>query len=76
MRTNCVVLASPMLNDDFSLHKIVEQLDIEAFVAQTTVKRFIIPILPWTSWFDVKCFRANASRSFSDGFRAELTPVV
>jgi len=76
MRTDCVVLASPILNDDFCLHQIVEELDIEAFVAQSAIERLVIAILPRAPRFDIECLRADAPQPFSNSFRSELASII
>lgn len=59
MRPDSVVLITPLLDDDLGLLQTVEDLLIEAFVAQFAVEGLAISVLPWTARLDVQRLRSQ-----------------
>ena len=66
----------PSFNDDFCLHQIIEQFDIQALVAQSAIKGFIVSVFPWAAGLDVKRFHANFAEQFLHCFSPELPAII
>lgn len=69
-------MSAPSLNDEFRLHQIVEQLDIETFITPPAIEGFIVSVFPWTSRFDVERLGADAGAPLPQRFRAELAANI
>ena len=76
MRSDGIVVPSPVLDQHFRLSKCREDFAVQEFVPQFRVQAFAIAILPRTSRFDVKRFDADPAEPFSHVDCDELWAVV
>ena len=54
VRSPGVVFLPPLLHHDLGLLQRVEDLPVQAFIPQLPIETLTIPVLPWTTWFDVQ----------------------
>ena len=60
MRTQCVEVNAPLLDQYLRFAHAVEQLAIEPLISELAVKALAIAVLPRTAWFDAQ--RSGAHR--------------
>ena len=60
MRTQCVEVNAPLLNEYPRFAQAVEQFAIEPLISELTVKALAIPVLPWAARRDVGGVSAQA----------------
>lgn len=53
MRTQCVEVNAPLLDQNSGFAQAVEQFAIEPLISELTVKALAIPVLPRAAWRDV-----------------------
>ena len=61
MRADRVVVLAPSFDDDLRLHQVVEQFDVQAFIAQFSIEGFVVSVLPRAAGFNVERLRADAA---------------
>ena len=76
MRTQCVEVNAPLLNQYPRLAQAVEQLAIEPLISELAVKALAIPVLPWAAWRDVGGVGAQALEPISENGGYKLRPVI
>lgn len=76
MRPNSVVLIAPLLDDDPGFLQAVEDLLIEAFVAQFAVEGLAISVLPWAARLDVQRLRSQPCQPVSYDLGCHLRAIV
>lgn len=76
MRPDCVVVLTPLLDEDLRLFERAENFSVEEFISEFTVEAFIVPILPGTAGFDKERMHANPLEPFPQGYGDKLWPVV
>ena len=76
MRPDRVVLIAPLLDDDLRLLKSVEDLLVEAFVAQFSIEGFAIAVLPWAAGLDVESFGSKSGKPTADHIGCHLRAIV
>src|SRR6202050_650348 len=60
-----VVLHAPPLRQNLCLLQRVEDLAIQELIAQLSIETFTVPVLPWTSRFDIQRPRAHSPQPLS-----------
>lgn len=76
MRADGVVLAKPLIDDDFGLFRGCEPLRVEHFMSQGSIEAFVIAILPWRAWIDMQRFDFDFSKPGLKLLSNELRPIV
>jgi len=76
MRANRVVMPSPAFDEDSCLLQSVEDFSIEKLIAQLAVEAYIISVLPWAAWFDVKCFDTDTAQPVTHSVGGKLCAIV
>jgi len=54
MRPECVVFKSQSFNQYLSFFQGIEDLTIQQFIPELTIKALIITVLPRTAWFNIE----------------------
>ena len=76
MRSDGVVVLSPLLDDDLGFLEAVEDLTVQQLVAQLSVKGFVVAILPGTSRLDVQGFGPYLRQPVAHDLGGHLRTVV
>ena len=76
MRSDRVVVLAPLLDDDSGLLQAVEDLPVQAFIAQLAVEGLAVAVLPRTTWFDVKRGCSKTRKPAAHDLRRHLRAVV
>ena len=76
MRSDGIVVASPVLDQHLRLSQRREDLAVEKLVPQLRVQALAVAVLPWTSRFDVERLDADPTEPVSHVDRDELRAVV
>ena len=69
-------MTTPAFDDDFRLHQVVEQFDVQAFIAQFSVEGFVVSVLPRAAGFNVERLGADAAEPLPDGLGPELAAII
>ena len=72
MRPDRVVVLAPLFDDDLRFLEAIKDFAVQKLVAQLAIEALAISVLPWTSWFDVERFRADASEPIANRMPGEL----
>ena len=56
VRSDRILVDTPLLDDDFGLRQRVEDFPIEQFIAEACVEAFAVAIFPRRAWFDESGF--------------------
>ncbi len=76
MRPDRVVVFAPLLDDDGGFLQAVEDLTVEQFVAQFSVKGLAVAILPGTAGFDVQGLRSELCEPAAYDLGCHLCAVI
>ena len=76
VRPHRVVLNSPPLDYDPGLLQRVEDLSVQAFISQLSIKTFAVSVLPGAAWLDVQGSRPQIPQSLAQFLGDELRSVV
>ena len=76
MRTNSVVVPSPVLDDHLGLLQSVKDFTVEQFVTKLRVEAFTVAVLPWTASLDVGGLGSDGGNPLADGHGDELRAIV
>lgn len=76
MRSDRVVVLAPLLDNNGGFLQAVEDLPIEQFIAQFSVKGLAVAVLPGTAGFDVKCLRSKFGKPAAHDLCCHLRAVV
>ena len=76
MRSDGIVVTSPVLDQDFRLTQRREDLAVEKLVSQLRVQALAVAVLPWTSRFDVERLDADPAEPVTNVARDELRAVI
>src|SRR5690606_7321425 len=52
MRSNLIVMAAPVLNDDPGLRAVAEPFHGQTFISELPIEAFVGAVLPRLAWFD------------------------
>ena len=78
MRSLCIVMDAPLLDDDLGFPEAVEDFAVQQFVPELAVEGLAVAVLPGRSWLDVQAFRAQPrqplAQDLGDHFRAIVRP--
>ena len=76
MRSDRVVVLAPLLDEDGGLLQAVEDLTVQAFVAQFAVEALAVAVLPRTSRLDVGRLGSDGGNPFSKSNGDDLGAVI
>ena len=76
MRSDLVVLAPEVFNQDLRIDSILESLQAQALISELAVERFVRSILPWLARFDVRCIDVCLRQPAQHGSGNELRSIV
>src|ERR1019366_6817490 len=76
MGTPRVVFNSPFLDHGLCLLQRIKDLSIQTFVPQLPVEALAVPVLPWTSRFDIQCRCSHMPQPLPQFLGHELRTVV
>ena len=65
MRSQSIVVDTPLFYKNLCLLKHIEYLSIQEFVSESCIKSFAISVFPWTARFDISSFYSNCWDSVS-----------
>src|SRR5580698_519546 len=71
-----VVFHAPPLRQNLCLLERVKDLAIQELIAQLSIETFTVPVLPWTSRFDIQRPRAHSPQPLPQLLGDELRPIV
>ena len=76
MRSDRVVVFTPLLDDDLGFLEAVEDFAVEQFVPQLAVEAFAIAVLPGTARCDVKGLDTDARQPLAHDLGGHLGAIV
>ena len=76
MRTDRLVVAAPILDDDPAFRSAPKPLDVQVLVAKATVEALVRSVLPRLSWRDIGRFNVRLGQPLHDSYGHEFGPIV
>ena len=76
MRTFCVVVFPPLLDQDLCLAQGVEYFTVEQFIAEPGIEAFAVSVFPRASWLDVSGLCTNGCDPVPNRLRDELGAII
>ena len=76
MRPFCVVVMSPLFDDDFGLLEAIEDFSIEQFVPEFSVKALVVAVFPGAAGFDEQGLAADLFEPVPNDLRSHFRPVI
>ncbi len=71
-----IVVATPLLDDDFGFRTISEPLSIQAFISEFAVETFVGAILPWFTRLDETRLHTTMREPLFDSRSHELRAII
>ena len=59
MRPHGIVVLAPLFDQCLRLFQRAENFTIEQLISELAIEAFIVPVLPWASWFDEERLHAD-----------------
>ena len=76
MRPPGIVLNPPLFNDDLGFAQRIEDLAVQAFIAQLAIETFAVAILPGAARFDVERRRADSAQPVTQFIGDKFRSIV
>ena len=76
MRSDRVVVLSPLLDDSLCLLQAVEDFTVQQLIAQFPVEGLTVAILPGAAWFDEQGLGSNLGQPVAHDLRRHLGAIV
>ena len=76
MRTNRVVVDSPLFYQHLRFLQPVEDFSIQQFISQLVIEAFVVAVLPGVTGLDKQCSDLVPCQPVTDGSGPESGPIV